>query len=741
MSGALLLVIVVVIVFISAVSFEFFGPLYSKKKLKDFKNQTATRVLSSDGKLIGKFFAENRTNVTIDQIPSHLINALVATEDARYFEHEGIDSRSLVRVLFKTILLNDKSGGGGSTITQQLLKNMYGRKRFGPLTMLVNKTKEALLAQRLEEIYTKEEILALYLNTVPFGENVFGIESASRLFFNKPVQNLTINESAVLIGMLKANTFYNPRLYPDHSLRRRTVVLKQMLKYEYLTPSEYDSLKIQPLVLDYANLESNGPANYFLVRVKKELNQILEEVEKSTGKKWDYKTDGLLIETTLNYKLHTRALAGFSKHLNRMQKLLRKQYKNGVSKAELDKMMTKIIQSKNLDANHISRQEIFSWDGAYSDSISVADSIRLSLTTLQSGYLAVNPNSGAIVSYIGGIDYRTQPYDQILSRRQLASTFKPILYAAGLEKGMTPCDYLSNTARAFKDQNDWKVSNYDHTEGGEYSLTGALIRSKNIPTVDLLFKVGFDEVDYLWRKLGFSSTLEHVPAMALGISDASLYELAIAYSAFANGGEKIALHTISKISSPDGTLIYSAPKKAKSEKVMEPRTVYLMNEILQKAIDEGTGTAIRNSYGIKSPMAGKTGTSQNYGDAWFASYNPELVMVTRVGASYTNIHFNSGANGSGGRLALPISAYVWKEIEKSSILTESYVHQFPEISEELKSELNCPDFDEDNTLDKLKGIFTKKTTTIEQAEKKKQIKKSSSTKKKKRKGLFKKKKL
>ncbi len=238
------------ILFVTAVNFEVFGHLYSKKELKAFKNHVATQVYSSDNQLIGKFFAENRTNVTYEQIPPYVINALVATEDARYFEHEGVDSRSLVRVLFKTILLNDKSSGGGSTITQQLLKNMYGRKSFGPLTMLVNKTKEALLANRLEEVYNKEEILALYLNTIPFGENVYGIGSASRLYFNTNVEGLSIEEGAVLIGMLKANTYYNPRLHSDHALSRRNVVFAQMEKYEYLSEQETDSLQALPLVLD-----------------------------------------------------------------------------------------------------------------------------------------------------------------------------------------------------------------------------------------------------------------------------------------------------------------------------------------------------------------------------------------------------------------------------------------------------------------------------------------------------------
>ena len=728
------------ILFVTAVNFEVFGHLYSKKELKAFKNHVATQVYSSDNQLIGKFFAENRTNVTYEQIPPYVINALVATEDARYFEHEGVDSRSLVRVLFKTILLNDKSSGGGSTITQQLLKNMYGRKSFGPLTMLVNKTKEALLANRLEEVYNKEEILALYLNTIPFGENVYGIGSASRLYFNTNVEGLSIEEGAVLIGMLKANTYYNPRLHSDHALSRRNVVFAQMEKYEYLSEQETDSLQALPLVLDYANFQSTGTANYFLVEVKKELNYILESIETKTGKKWNYKADGLRIETTLNAQMHGYGLQAFRKHLSVMQTKLRKQYASGNSKKELDELIRKMAKRDGKSLTDVSHQEVFSWDSIYSDSMTTYDSLCIAWTTLQAGLLAVDPNTGGVLTWIGGIDYRTQPYDQINAKRQLASTFKPILYASALEKGMMPCDYLSNTATIFKDQGNWKVHNYDNSEGGDYSLTGALIRSKNVPTVDLLFKVGFDEVDYLWRKLGFSSTLEHVPAMALGIADGSIKELATAYSSFANGGTKVAFHTINRIYSADGELIYAHKKESSTERVMEERTSALMNEMLQRAIDEGTGTAIRNTFHVKMPLAGKTGTSQNFGDAWFAAYNPNLVMVSRVGANFRAVHFNSGANGSGGRLALPLVGLTLQEMQSNAKEFEPYFGNFVEINPTLKQELNCPDFEEDDAFDKIKGIFTKKTTTIYKSEKKNKIEKKEPTKKKKKKGLFKRKK-
>ena len=273
-------------IFIVSVYYGVFGHLHTTEELQEFQNQTATLVLSEEGQLIGKFFAENRTNVKYEQLPEHLVHALVATEDARYFEHEGVDSRSLLRVLFKTILSNKKSSGGGSTINQQLAKNMYGRENYGSLTMLINKTKEGFLASRLESIYSKEDILTLYLNTVPFGENVLGIEAASRRYFNKSIEKTKIEEAAVLIGMLKANTYYNPRIYPENAIKRRNVVLSQMEKYNYQNSSTIDSLQQLPLKLDYANLESEGPANYFLVQVKDEVNKILKSY--NAAKNTDY---------------------------------------------------------------------------------------------------------------------------------------------------------------------------------------------------------------------------------------------------------------------------------------------------------------------------------------------------------------------------------------------------------------------------------------------------------------------
>ena len=704
--------------FVAAVYYGVFGPLYTAEQLKEFKNETATLVLSEEGSIIGKFYAENRTNTTYDKLPKHLVNALVATEDARYFEHEGVDSRSLLRVLFKTILFNQKSAGGGSTINQQLAKNMYGRKSYGPLTMLVNKTKEGFLAHRLEGIYSKEDILTLYLNTVPFGENVLGIEAASRRYFNKSTEKLKVEEAAILVGMLKANTYYNPRLYPENALNRRNIVLAQMEKYNYLQSSEKDSLQQLPLKLDYANLESEGPANYFLEEVKKDVKNILEKINKSDGTDYSIEKSGLTIKTTLNLNLQKYALNAYKSHLSVMQNRLRKQHRSGQSNKNLNQLVAKELKRLKLTkkANERKNRELFGWNGFYTDSISVRDSIKHTLTLLHAGFLALEPNTGAVKTWIGGIDYRTQPYDQIFAQRQIASTFKPILYSAALENGMSPCDYLDNDKLILTDFNNWQPQNYDKSIGGNYTMAASLTKSLNIPTVNLFLETPFSSIDSLWNRMGFSQKLVDKPSLALGTSSASIYETAIAYASFANGGYKIEPQIITSIKTQDGKTIYYNKLLKSDKRILNKESVILLNAMLQKAITEGTGKSLKNRYGISLPLAGKTGTSQDYADAWFAAYNPKLVMITRVGASSPTIKFNSGSNGAGSTLALPLVAKTLQRVQKTSWIKKTYTTSFDSLPENLANTMICEDYEEDTGISKFfNSIFKKEETTLDRA--------------------------
>ena len=721
--------------FIGSVFIGLFGHNYTEKDLREFRNHTASLVLSDNGSIIGRFFFENRTNVSLDQLPQGLVDALVATEDARYFEHEGVDSRSLLRVLVKSLILQQKSSGGGSTITQQLAKNMYGRQDFGPLSMPVNKTKEILLAHRIEELYSKEEILTLYLNTVPFGENVFGIEAAARRYFNKSAAKLRLEESAVLIGMLKANTYYNPRLYPEHSLDRRNRVLAQMEKYGYLEGSELDSLKALPLELDYANLDSEGPANYYLVQIRKEAEEVLAGINRGLEEPYDLNKSGLIIETTLSLELQNYALQAIKEHLGRMQPRLDRQYRSGQQRRTLNELVDREVERSGLAGreSEVRPRELFTWEGFRNDSISLRDSIAHELVGLQAGFVAMDPNDGEIKAWIGGNDFRTQPYDQVYAQRQTASAFKPILYASAVEQGARPCQYLDNDPIVLSDFEGWQPSNYDHSQGGKYSIAAALALSMNIPTVNLFLRQDFGGLSETWRSLGFSQELEYEPAVALGTTTASLYEMTRAYAALANGGTRIEPRMIRRIRTAEGKVIYGGDSMDKGQRVLGESTSALVTAMLRKAVAEGTGRSMSGVYGVSLPIAGKTGTSQDYADSWFVAYSPNLVLASRVGAPYPAIHFSSGSNGSGSALALPIVARTLQRVQGSAGLKKRFFPPFEELAEEDADALACIDFIDDSEIEKMfESVFTPQATTFEKAAKKAQRK----ARKKEKKGFF-----
>ena len=722
--------------FLGSIYLGLFGHVYSENELKDFKNEEASLVLSDDGSLIGKYFADNRTNIRFEQIPNYLIQALVATEDARYFEHDGVDSRSLLRVLVKSLILQDKRSGGGSTLTQQLAKNMYGRKNYGFLSMPVNKTKEVILAQRLEDIYSKEDILTLYLNTVPFGENVLGIESAAHRYFNKRVEELDIQESAVLVGMLKANTYYNPRLYPDNALKRRNVVLEQMEKYDYIDQKTSADLQKAELKLDYANLQSEGPANYFLVSIKREASDIIEKVNQLTGEQYDLKKSGLIIETTLDRDLQLYALQAYKSHLGKMQARLNRQYQRGSSREQLDALVQNQLDEMDLndEADQRRMREVFSWKGTRGDSISLRDSLKASQLLLHAGLLALDPNDGAVKCWVGGIDFRSQPYDQIFAQRQLASAFKPVLYVSALESGVRPCHYLDNDQIVLSDFDNWQPQNYDHSLGGMYSMAGALSKSMNIPTVNLFFQQDFDHLRSVWDNLGFSQELLNKPATALGTTSASLFELARAYASFANGGYQVDPYMIRSIKTASGEILYAKEQEKSPNRLLGANSVKLLNAMLHKAMKAGTGGSMKSVYGVQADLAGKTGTSQDYADAWFVAYNPNLVIANRVGANSPLVHFNKGSDGSGSALALPLTARTLQKVQRNSVMSRKYFKSFEPLDAEFSEALICQDYVETSQIeDFFDDLFSDETRTFEEASKKARKK----AKKEKRKSWFK----
>jgi penicillin-binding protein 1A len=418
--------------------------------------------------------------------------------------------------------------------------------------------------------------------------------------------------------------------------------------------------------------------------------------------------------------LQQYALRAFKSHLGKMQQQLNRQYSNGSDKASLDALVNKELKRLKLTevADVKKRREIFTWKGFSSDSISVRDSLSANLKLLHAGLIAVDPNDGFVKAWVGGVDFRTQPYDQIFAQRQTASAFKPILYASALEEGAMPCQYLDNEAVILKDFEDWQPQNYDRSSGGKYSMAASLSKSMNIPTVNLFFQQDFNILNDTWKSLGFSQELSDKPSVALGISTASLYEMAIAYSAFANAGKRIKPVFIKEIRTSDGRSLYKHPKAVQHDRVLNESTSGLLTAMLAKAVREGTGRSMNSVYGIRSELAGKTGTSQDYGDAWFLAYNNDLVIATRVGASYPVIHFRSGASGSGSALALPIIGKTLQQVQNNRTLRPKYLSDI-EISEQNTFALDCPDFIDDSEIEKFfENIFKDKNTTFKKATKK-----------------------
>jgi len=664
-----------------------FGPLPGRGAISDISNEEASLVISSDGSIIGKYFAENRTNISREEIPEHLVQALVATEDKRFFSHRGYDTRSYMRVLVRSIFLGDRSGGGGSTLTQQLVKNLYGRDNTGWLSMPVNKIREVILAIRFEDVFSKEELLLLYLNSVPFGEDAYGIESAAQRFFGKPAFKLRVEESAVLVGMLKANTYFSPILNPENSRIRRNTVLQLMEDADYLDPAIADSLRGLPLTVSYSNLSLNPPAGYFVYQVRKQASDLLEEINQRSGRDYNLETDGLKIYTTLNLKLQKMAMESARKHLMGMQPKLDKELEAG----GMRKLWYRTVEresphpDKDLAKRNVS---LFSWDGIITMNISHFDSIWYYRKMLNAAVFAVRPGTGEILSWVGGNHFRILPFDMVLSHRQIASAFKPVLYAAAIESGAMPCTYLENEEKSYPEYKDWKPENFDHrsTPDSTVALWYALSHSMNLPAVDLYFKTDPDSLAILGSRLKLPDFPEDAPSVALGTLDVSLYEIVRAFGAFAKDGMMAEPYMITRICDANDSVLYEH-EKSETQRVMEAYTAQVVTAILQRAIDQGTGTALRNRYGIHSALAGKTGTAHNYSNAWFISYTPELVTGVWVGASTPDIHFSS-ASGSGSALALPVAAGLLKGAEKDPALKKEFLKPF-QIPEYIYETMDC----------------------------------------------------
>src|SRR5699024_9433643 len=551
-----LLFILILIGFYASIFYGFFGKIPQQEELSNLSQMQASQVFDRNNKLVGKFFITDRESIPFEEIPEELIQALIATEDARFYQHNGVDQQSIIRVFFKTILLRDKSSGGGSTITLQLAKNLYGRKQYAFMSVAINKLKESIVARRLEKIYAKDEILTLYLNTVPFSGDTYGIESAAQKFFNVKTKDLTLSQAATLVGTLKANHSYNPRLFPERSQLRRDVVIKQMGKYGFITTAETEEILKEKIEINYKNYgSSTAPAPYFMEQVRKETENILlyKNYKKPDGSSYKLKVEGLKIYTTLDAKLQEYAEESMRNHLSKLQESFEKSFGNNppwranseIVQKEIEKLSAyKKLKNKGfskqeiLDSLSIAKEtELFNWKKNEVKSISTIDSLRHYLKFLNTGMLSINPNSGAVLSYIGGIDYRYFQYDHVLqSKRQIGSTFKPFVYATALENGLKPCDYFPVNEVTYTDLKNWKPRNANQNidEKLNFSLAEALTQSLNTITVKVLREVGIQKVIDKTQQLGIEENIKKETSIALGVSELKLIDLAKSYVVFLN---------------------------------------------------------------------------------------------------------------------------------------------------------------------------------------------------------------
>lgn len=697
--------------FFTAVYLGFLGVVPSRSQLLEIRNPQASEVFSADGNLLGRYYIENRSNVRFDEISPNVIHALVATEDSRFYEHRGIDEIALMRVFVKSILLQHRNSGGGSTLSQQIAKNLYPRNDFGPLSMPVNKLRESIIAYRLERIYTKEEILALYLNTVPFGENIFGIEVAAERFFSKSPKDLTVDEAAVLVGMLKANNYYNPRLHPERSKERRNVVIEQMVKNEFLSDAQGDVFQAKPLKLRYRRISYNeGPAPYFLEMLKPELLDWCKENKKENGDPYNLYTDGLKINTTVNYNYQYYAEQSVKEYMQNLQKVFDNHWKGSTpwarKPAVLERAMKqsdryrKMKQAGKSDAeikaafNEKREMTLFEYGGDKHVTASPMDSIKHYLRLLNAGFLALDPSSGEVKAWVGGVDFRYLKYDHVKSERQVGSTFKPFVYLSALENGLEADDYFSNERKVYEDYQDWSPQNSHPDYEGYYSMEGALAKSINTVAVEVLMQTGIDEVVETSRQLGITSRLPEFPSLALGVASVSLKEMVSAYATILNDGVYIEPHYLVSIEDARGNQLAKFEKPHPQGTDLDPDNCRLLVHMLESVVENGTGAKLRTVYKVPGEFAGKTGTTQDHSDGWFMGMSPKLVTGCWVGADDPSIHFRTITYGQGGYMAMPIVAKFYNKMYSDSRYRKLQFASFKSPSRKLLAQADVPPFRE-----------------------------------------------
>ena len=728
------------------------GDMPDFRQLENPNTNLASQIISSDNKVLGKIhFGENRTPIEYNELPNELVDALISTEDERFYSHSGIDFKATLRAI---IFLNKR--GGASTISQQLARQLFvGVRSKNIFEAITQKVKEWVLAVRLEKQYTKQEIITMYLNIYDFGYNGDGIKSAANIFFNKELDSLKIEESAVLVGMLKNSSYYNPLRRPELVKSRRNVVFGQMKKNNHLNERQLDSLKKLPLEINYTpQSHREGLATYFRAYIQEFMKDWTKENTKEDGSKYNLYLDGLKIYSTINFEMQGYAEESVKNHMTNLQREFFNQntkelnptapfleidedeeemiFKRAMKRSERWRKMRNSGKSEDEMFESFQKpvqMRIFSWDGDFDTIMKPIDSIRYYKHFMQVGMMSMEPQTGHVKAWVGGINYKHFQYDHVKQgKRQIGSTFKPFLYATAIDQlKLSPCDSLPDAIyciepNKYGNPDPWCPTNSSDKYGGMRTLKNALANSKNTISAQLMDKVGPKPVADLARNLGIESFIPEVPAIALGTPDLSVYEMVGAYGAFANQGIYVKPTMITRIEDKNGTLLYQSSPETKD--VISEESAYVTLNLLEGVTKFGSGARLRHDipeeernpvyknivtgypYKFENAIAGKTGTTQNQSDGWFMGMVPNLVTGVWVGAEDRATHFDDIAYGQGATMALPIWGTYMKKCylnEALGISTEDFI-----IPEELNIPIDCeiinPVKSDDDESDDIEGL-------------------------------------
>lgn len=699
------------------------GYMPTFEEIENPKSYLASEIYTEDGVLLGKYYIENRTNIRFSELDTNLVNALIATEDIRFYNHSGIDFRALIRAVYGA--LSGQSKGGGSTISQQFAKLLFHERPDSKVKRFLQKLNEWVIATKLEQRYSKDEIISLYLNKFDFVNNAVGIKSAAKIYFDTSPDSLKLDEAAVLVGMLKNPALYNPVRRPDTVRFRRNVVLGQMLKYGYITKENYDSTIVMPVDMSNFGRQDHisGQATYFREYLRGKLKKWCSEHFKPDGTPYNLYKDGLKIYTTLDSKMQQYAEEAVYEHMALdLQPTFFKHWKGRTNapfyfeknaSEEIKKILNQAVRrseryrklkqanvsadSINISFNTPIPMKVFSYEGEIDTILTPMDSIHYYKFFLRAGLMSMEPSTGYVKAYVGGINYKHFQYDHVTQgARQVGSTFKPFLYTLAMQNGLSPCTKLPNIQPIiYLDNGDtWEPQNSgDDEKGQELTLQYALATSNNWISGHLIKQFSPQSIVKIARNMGVTSFLDPVPAIVLGSSDLSPYEMTGAMNTFTNKGVYIEPIFITHIEDKNGNLLETfIPKQ---NEAMSEETAYLMLELMKGVVRYGTGIRLRLKYKLENPIAGKTGTTNNHSDGWFMGLTPDLTTGIWVGCEDRAAHFRTLYLGQGANMALPIWALYIKKIYADSTLNISQ-EDFEKPLKELTVEVDCEKFESTN---------------------------------------------